>query len=161
DIPVISTLGPVAFVAKQEIASWPIVGPAARLTGCVFVDRNRRQQTGEGSARIARQLLKGDPIVLVAERTLTDGHRVPAFRSALAGAVAQLDPAHQVLVQPLAISYNRLQGLPMSRRERPLVAWYGDLDFKPHVAQFVRRGVVDVTLTFGEPMPLMNGADRK
>jgi 1-acyl-sn-glycerol-3-phosphate acyltransferase len=161
DIPVISAILPVAFVTKQEVASWPIVGPASRLLRSVYIDRTRRQQSGADSASIARRLIEGDPVVLFAEGTSSDGNRTLPFRSALVGAVAQVDASHQVLLQPMSIAYNRWQGLAMSRRERPLIAWYGDLDFTPHIKAFVQRAVVDVTVTFGEPVPFRNGTDRK
>jgi 1-acyl-sn-glycerol-3-phosphate acyltransferase len=161
DIPVISAICPVAFIAKREVASWPIVGPAARLLNTVFVDRTRRQQTAEVNAEIAQRLGGGDPVVLFAEGTSSDGNRVLEFRSALVGAIAQVDPAQRVLLQPMSISYTRLQGMPMDRRNRTLVAWYGDLDFTPHFKAFVRHGVVDVTVTFGDPVPAQDGADRK
>jgi len=161
DIPVVSAVLPVAFVTKQEVASWPIVGAASRLLRSVYIDRTRRQQSGEDSANIAKRLVEGDPVVLFAEGTSSDGNRTLPFRSSLVGAVAQVDPTHQVLLQPMSIAYNRWQGLAMSRRDRPLIAWYGDLDFMPHLKDFVRRAVVDVTVTFGEPVPFANGADRK
>ena len=127
----------------------------------VFVDRTRRQQTAEVNADIARRLAERHPVVLFAEGTSSDGNRVLEFRSALVGAVAQLDPAHAVMLQPASIGYTRVEGIPMGRRHRPLVAWYGDLDFTPHFKEFVRRGTVDVTVTFGAPTPFDSGADRK
>jgi 1-acyl-sn-glycerol-3-phosphate acyltransferase len=161
DIPVISAICPIAFVAKQEIASWPIVGVAAKLLRTVFVDRSRRHQTAEVNAEIARRLGEGDPVVLFAEGTSSDGNRVLAFRSALVGAVAQVDPAHEVMLQPLSIGYTRIEGVPMGRQHRPLVAWYGDLDFGPHCKEFVRSGAIDVTVTFGVPVPFNEHSDRK
>lgn len=161
DIPVISAITPIAFVAKQEVASWPIVGVAAKLLRTVFVDRTRRQHVGQVNAEIAQRLTEGDPVVLFAEGTSSDGNRVLEFRSALVGAVTQLEPAHEVMLQPLSIGYTRIQGLPMGRQHRPLVAWYGDIDFTPHFKKFLRRGAVDVVVRFGEPMPLNNGTDRK
>jgi 1-acyl-sn-glycerol-3-phosphate acyltransferase len=161
DIPVISAVMPIAFVAKREVASWPIVGRAAKLLRTVFVDRTRRHQTSEVNAEIARRLTEGDPVVLFAEGTSSDGNRVLEFRSALVGAVTQLDPTHRVMLQPLSIGYTRIQGLPMGRQHRPLVAWYGAIDFTPHFKQFFRRGAVDVVVSFGEPMPFDNGCDRK
>lgn len=161
DIPVISAICPVAFITKHEVASWPIVGPAARLLRSVFVDRSRRQQTGAVNAAVAQRLGEGDPVLLFAEGTSSDGNRMLAFRSALVGAVAQVDPSHQVVLQPMSIAYTGIHGMAMSRRDRPLVAWYGDLDFTPHLKEFVRRGVIDVTVTFGTPVPFGDGADRK
>ena len=160
DIPVISAVMPIAFVAKREVASWPIVGIAAKLLRTVFVDRTRRIQTSEVNTEIARRLTEGDPVVLFAEGTSSDGNRVLEFRSALIGAITQLDSA-QVMLQPLSIGYTHIQGLPMGRQLRPLVAWYGDIDFAPHFTQFLRRGAVDVTVTFGQPIPYDGDTDRK
>jgi len=161
DIPVISAIMPIAFVAKREVSSWPIVGIAAKLLRTVFVDRSRRLQTSEVNSEIARRLTEGDPVVLFAEGTSSDGNRVLEFRSALIGAVTQLDSAQQVMLQPLSIGYTHIQGLPMGRQHRPLVAWYGDVDFTPHFTQFLRRGAVDVTVTFGQPIPYDGDTDRK
>jgi len=161
DIPVLASIGPVAFVAKQEVSGYPIVGVIAKLMRTVFVDRTRRHQTPEVNAEIAERLNEGHPVVLFAEGTSSDGNRVLEFRSALIGAVAQVDPVHSVLLQPASIGYTRIQGMPMGRQHRPIVAWYGDLDFTPHFKEFVRRGVVDVTVTFGTAVPYDRNTDRK
>lgn len=161
DIPVLASIGPVAFVAKREVSFYPVVGVIAKLMRTVFVDRTRRHQTPEVNAEIAERLSEGHPVVLFAEGTSSDGNRVLEFRSALIGAVAQVDPAHSVLLQPASIGYTRIQGMPMGRQHRPLVAWYGDLDFTPHFKEFVRRGVVDVTVTFGTAVPCDRNTDRK
>jgi 1-acyl-sn-glycerol-3-phosphate acyltransferase len=44
DIPVLSAVAPVSFVAKKEVGSWPFVSALARLQRTVFVDRTRRRQ---------------------------------------------------------------------------------------------------------------------
>jgi 1-acyl-sn-glycerol-3-phosphate acyltransferase len=161
DILVIHAICPVAFVAKREVAGWPLVGLAARQQRAVFVDRARRQLTAEANAQIAQRLRDGDAVVLFAEGTSSDGNRVLEFRSALVGAVMQVDPAQDVVLQPASIGYTRIQGVPMGRQHRPLVAWYGDLDFTPHLRAFIQRGVVDVTVSFGTPVPFATGSDRK
>ncbi len=38
-------------------------------------------------------------------------------------------PTHEVLLQPVSIAYTHIQGIAMGRQHRPLVAWYGDMDF--------------------------------
>src|SRR5512139_3485301 len=42
DIPVLSAVAPVSFVAKAEVARWPFVSSLARLQRTVFVDRTKR-----------------------------------------------------------------------------------------------------------------------
>ncbi|MEA2944332.1 MAG: lyso-ornithine lipid O-acyltransferase [Bradyrhizobium sp.] len=49
----------------------------------------------------------------------------------------------------------------MGRQHRPVVAWYGDLDFMPHLKEFVRRGAVDAVVTWGEPIAYDGTTDRK
>ncbi len=152
----------LVFVAKREVASWPLIGLVAKLRPTVFVDRSRRQQTGDVNAAIARHLAHGDPVVLFAEGTSSDGKRVLQFRSALFGAAESLlaDGAPQVLFQPVAIAYTHIQGLPLGRQHRPLVAWYGDMKLVSHLREIVRRGAVDVVITFGEHVAYAGG-DRK
>ena len=162
DILVIGALGPVAFVAKREVADWPLVGVAAHLQRTVFVDRMRRHQTGEAIGAIVKRLIGGISVVLFAEGTSSDGNRVLPFRSALIGAVDEA-AAHGggvITVQPMSIGYTAQHGIPMGRQNRPLVAWYGDLDFLPHFKIFCARGAVDAMVSYGEPFTAET-ADRK
>lgn len=164
DILVIGSVTPVAFVAKREVASWPLVGVTAKLQHTVFVDRTRRQQTGETVREIVKRLNDGVSVVLFAEGTSSDGNRVLPFRSALLGAVeeaAAQDAAGGFLTQPMSICYTGLHGMPMGRQHRPLVAWYGDLDFLPHIRAFIAQGVVDAVVNYADPLRPDHGADRK
>ena len=164
DIVVLASIAPMVFIAKREVASWPLIGAAAKVQKVVFVDRTRRQQTPATVREIAGRLSDGHPVVLFAEGTSSDGNRVLPFRSALIGAVetacndARLG---EVTLQPMSICYTGFQGMPMSRPQRPLVAWYGDLDFFPHFAAFLARGVVDAMVSFGEPIAVTADHDRK
>ena len=165
DIMVIGAVTPVVFIAKSEVGRWPVVGPASRAQGTVFIDRGRRQQTGQAVAAIAERLARGDAVLLFAEGTSSDGNRVLPFRSALIGAVneaiGRLGAERPVSIQPLSVCYLKHQGLPMGRQHRPLVAWYGDLDFVPHLWRFMHHCAVDAVLTFGEPRQYDVRADRK
>lgn len=164
DITVITSVLSVVFVAKREVARWPLFGQLAKLQRSVFVDRERRHKTGEASSEIADRLLEGDAVVLFAEGTSSDGNRVLPFRTALLGAAQELlatGRAEHVLVQPMALAYVRLQGLPIDRSQRAGVAWYGGIDLIPHLLQIVRGGALDVVVTFGEPAVCDRGTDRK
>jgi lyso-ornithine lipid O-acyltransferase len=164
DIIVIGSLAPVAFVAKSEVASWPLVGVTAKMQRTVFVDRTRRHQTSEAVAEIVRRLASDTSVVLFAEGTSSDGNRVLPFRSALLGAVEEAagrGSAEGFPIQPMSICYTGQQGIPMGRQHRPLVAWYGDLDFMPHIKAFIEQGAVDAVVTYGEPVTPDSGTDRK
>ncbi|MGI8525182.1 MAG: lysophospholipid acyltransferase family protein [Pseudolabrys sp.] len=164
DIVVLASIAPMVFVAKREVSTWPLIGAAARVQKVVFVDRSRRLQTAATVSEIGRRLGEGNPVVLFAEGTSSDGNRVLPFRTALIGAIeaACIEAGlGEVLLQPMAMSYTGQNGLPMGRQNRPLVAWYGDLDFFPHFARFLRRGAVDALVSFGTPLAADSSADRK
>lgn len=161
DIAVLSAVAPVVFVAKREVREWPLIGLAARAQKIVFVDRERRHKTADTVDEIAQRLAEGHPVVLFAEGTSSDGNRVLPFRSALIGAIETACANGTVMIQPAAIAYTRQYGLPMGRQMRPLVAWYGSLDFMPHFTQFLRQGAVDAVVSFGEPFAADANADRK
>jgi 1-acyl-sn-glycerol-3-phosphate acyltransferase len=165
DICVISALTPVVFVAKSEVAGWPVLGWLAKLQRTVFINRQARHKTGEATAKIAGRLLGGDAVVLFAEGTSSDGTRVLPFRSALVGAVhcALGDSTHptHVTVQPMSLAYVGFGGVPMGRSLRERVAWYGDAELLPHLLAVLSSGAVDVTVSWGEATAYDIGADRK
>jgi 1-acyl-sn-glycerol-3-phosphate acyltransferase len=129
----------------------------------VFVDRTRRHRTGDAVAEIIKRIKSGVSVVLFAEGTSSDGNRVLPFRSALLGAVeeAASSDSDSILMQPMSICYTGQHGIPMGRQQRPLVAWYGDLDFLPHIKAFIEQGAVDALVTYGEPVPADRDIDRK
>lgn len=168
DITVIGSLTPLCFIAKSEVAGWPIFGLFAKLQRTVFVDRRRRSETGKVANEIAYRLSEGDAMVLFAEGTSSNGNEVLPFRTALIGAAQQLVSSQEngpssdtVWLQPLSIAYTRLQGLPIGRHYRHVAAWYGDMDLIPHLWQVLREGALDVTVCWGEPVAATGETDRK
>jgi len=163
DISVITSLAPVVFVAKSEIARWPFFGILARLQRSVFVERDRRHKTGAVNAEIAQRLAEGDPVLLFGEGTAGDGNRVLPFRTALigaAGAALAADDA-PVWIQPLSIAYVSQQGIALGRHLRPRAAWYGKMGLAPHIRGIVRTGAIDVAVTWGEPIRFDGVTGRK
>jgi len=163
DITVLGSLAPVAFIAKKDVASWPVFGLFAKLQRSVFVDRERRNETRATAHEIADRMQEGVPLVLFAEGTSGDGNGVLPFRSALIGAAqkAAQDADGVAHIQPVSLAYVRRGGLPLSRNQRAQVAWYGDMPLMPHLYGIVRGIPVDVVVTFGEVVDLRPGDDRK
>jgi 1-acyl-sn-glycerol-3-phosphate acyltransferase len=165
DICVIGARAPVVFVAKSEVARWPVFGWLARLQRTIFIERERRQKTGAAAQEIGDRMLAGDAVVLFAEGTSSDGTRVLPFRSALVGAVhhALGESTHhdKITVQPMSLAYVGYGGLPVGRAFRENVAWYGDIDLIPHFVGILASGAIDVTVTWGDAIAYDMSADRK
>ena len=163
DIPVIGSLVPLSFVAKQEVARWPVFGLLARMQRSVFIDRSRRG-THEANHALAQRLMAGEVIVLFAEGTSSDGNRVLPFKTPILGAAERaVRESHlaEVAVQPMAIAYTRRHGLPIDRAGRPSYAWYGEMDLLPHIWGVLTHGPIDVSVALGPVHPATEFADRK
>ncbi|MEM9027924.1 MAG: lysophospholipid acyltransferase family protein [Pseudomonadota bacterium] len=183
DIPVLSAVAPLSFVAKQEVGGWPVVGTLARLQRTVFVDRERRRTVGRTAGIISQRLAHGDNILLFAEGTSSDGNRVLPFKTSLFGAVVESkggsaqtaardadgdlrdgasgSASHQPVVQTVSLVYTRLHGIPLGRSDRPLIGWYGDMDMAPHAWRLLKAGPLDVCIRVGQPVSLAKFSDRK
>jgi len=165
DIPVLSAVAPVSFVAKKEVGGWPFVASLARLQRSVFVDRAKRTAVGEAAGAILARLAEGDTIVLFAEGTSSDGNRVLPFMTSLFAAAkpsgAAKAAAPEAVVQTLSLVYTRLHGIPLGRADRPLVGWYGDMEMRSHAWRLLKAGPLDVRIRVGPPVPLASFADRK
>lgn len=163
DISILGSRLPLSFVAKAEVATWPLFGVLARLQRTVFVDRARRADAGRAATEMAARMAAGDAIVLFAEGTTSDGNRVLPFRSALVGAARQAltDGTDAVLVQPVAVAYLARHGLPLGRAGRALVAWPGDVELLPHLLALVGSGPFDVAVAYGPARLFDASTDRK
>lgn len=164
DIIVLSAVGPVSFIAKSEVKTWPIFGLFAQLQRTVFVERERRGKTGAQASEIASRLAAGDAMVLFPEGTTSDGNRVLPFKTALFGAAhaaIRETGVEEVIVQPVAIAYTRLHGMTMGRYHRPIVSWPGDVELLPHLKGILREGAIDVEVRFGAPIRVTAETNRK
>ena len=162
DIVVLGAALPVCFVAKSEVGAWPGVGFLARLSRTIFVDRARRTATRHTTEEMGAAMARGEAVVLFAEGTSSDHNRVLPFRSALIGAARQAGAGSDIVwVQPVAIAYPARGGLPLLRRERPSVAWYGGMTLPGHLWAMLMRGGPEAVISFGAPIPVDATTDRK
>jgi 1-acyl-sn-glycerol-3-phosphate acyltransferase len=158
DITVLGSLIAGSFVAKSEVAGWPLFGQLAKLQRSVFVDRQVRSTARQRDA-IAERLAAGDALILFPEGTSGDGNFVLPFKSALFSVVYSRD--QPVTVQPVSVAYTKLDGLPIGRMLRPFFAWYGDMDLAPHLWRLLGLGRIEAVVEFHPPVLLADFPTRK
>jgi 1-acyl-sn-glycerol-3-phosphate acyltransferase len=159
DITVLSSLLAASFIAKTEVARWPLFGWLAKLQRSVFVDR-RVRSTAQQRDSIAERLAAKDALILFPEGTSGDGNRVLPFKSALFS-VADHPEVGPLAVQPVSIAYTRLDGMPIGRALRPLFAWYGSMAMAPHLWTVLGLGTVEIVVEFHPPTTLAECGSRK
>jgi 1-acyl-sn-glycerol-3-phosphate acyltransferase len=83
DIPVLAALFPGRFVAKSEIAGWPVLGQMAATVGTIFVEQKRRSDVLRVEREMTRTLAAGVPVLLFPEGRSTRGLGVERLHSSL------------------------------------------------------------------------------
>jgi len=106
DIFVINAHRPARFVAKAELAGWPLVGRLISGAGTIFIERARKTDTHRVNRVAADALASGDVIVVFPEGTTTDGRQVLKFHGSLLQPICDAD-GH---VLPVAIRYRDREG---------------------------------------------------
>ncbi len=100
DIIVLGATGSTRFVAKAEIARWPLVGSLAKAGDTVFLPRGSHQ-SGWAAEVVGQRLAKGQSVVVFPEATTTDGTRTRHFYARFfAASISSGRP-----VQPIALQY--------------------------------------------------------
>jgi 1-acyl-sn-glycerol-3-phosphate acyltransferase len=160
DIEVLGAVIEGCFISKAEVARWPFFGWLAKLQRTVFVDR-RVRSTAEQRDSIRDRLDHDDNLILFPEGTTGDGNRVLPFKSALFSVADYRGPHGPLTVQPISIAYVRLDGIPLGRFYRPFFAWYGDMEFAPHLWTMLGLGTVTVEVAFHPPVTLAAFGSRK
>ncbi|MBB1249290.1 lysophospholipid acyltransferase family protein [Rhizobium sp. G21] len=164
DILVMGSVADVTYVAKAEVKDWPIFGLLARLQRSVFVEREQKRRSQDQANDMADRLNAGEVVVLFPEGTTSDGNRLLVTKSTLfaaATSAAQTSPTGMVDVQPAAIAYTRIHGMPMGHYHRPVAAWPGDIDLLPHLIGVLKTGAIDAEVNFGPPIEVTTATNRK
>ena len=151
DIFVLNAHRPARFVAKSEIAGWPVAGRLIRGAGTIFVDRDRRHDTRRVNHHAAQSLAAGEVVAVFPEGTTTDGATLLKFHAALLQPIVEA----QGHVQPIAIRYRDAAGAHST-----VPAYVGDESFAQSFWRVcgARRLVVDV---HAAPVLAARGANRR
>jgi 1-acyl-sn-glycerol-3-phosphate acyltransferase len=154
DIIALASLYPFVFLAKREVASWPVLGLLARLQGTVFVERGAKQDVARVNDALADVLRAGGDLVVFPEGTSSEGAKVLPFRSAHFAPLETLaERGEAPTLAPVAIAYS-------DGARRIDVGWYGDMTFLPHLWSLMKRRCTQCHIAFGDPVE-MAGKDRK
>lgn len=137
DIAVLGALRPLSFLAKAEVAEWPLAGWLARRAGTLFIRRGAGDSLDLGR-QLAGHLQQGHHLAIFPEGTSSDGRSVLRFHPRLLAAALDSGAA----VQPVALRYRR----DGARDE--LAPFVGDDALPTHLLRLLaaERAVVEIAL---------------
>jgi 1-acyl-sn-glycerol-3-phosphate acyltransferase len=150
DIIVLSSIRPCIFVAKRDVAGWPLFGWLARAAGTIFVDRERRLSSFKVVGLVRDAIASGSVVVLFPEGTSSNGTTVLPFKSALLESAVQL----RCPVATAAIEYALDDGSVADE-----VCYWRDMTLVPHLLNLFFKREIRSNCSFSRPK--IRTGDRK
>jgi 1-acyl-sn-glycerol-3-phosphate acyltransferase len=152
DIIALWSIHPGVFVARADVASWPLIGQVGRLIGTIFIDRDRKRDLLRVIPEMEVHLAEGRSVIFFPEGTSSCGARVLPFRSSLFEAAAR----GGVSVVGASLQLKTPRTSPSADLS---VCWWGDMAFPPHVFALLHIDGIDACVRFANTSHL--GSDRK
>lgn len=141
DIPCLLATVDAVFVAKQEVAAWPLIGAMAARAGTIFLPRGGRAAASTAADAMTWRLARRRSVVMFPEGTTTDGTSVGPFHARLFQAAIRT----QSVVQAIAVRYADDSG---PSRVAPFI---GDDDLLNHLWKLLAEKQIAVRLVFCPP----------
>jgi 1-acyl-sn-glycerol-3-phosphate acyltransferase len=152
DIVLLATQLDCVFVAKSEVAKWPVIGLLCRSMKTIFINRSVRRNIPQVLASMRQAIDEGSGVVLFAEGTSTAGATVAPFKPSL----LELATQGPMPVHYASLSYRTLPDAPLAQSA---VCWWGDMTFPKHLFELFGLRGFEAELVFGT-QPIQ-AADRK
>ncbi|MBX2807374.1 MAG: 1-acyl-sn-glycerol-3-phosphate acyltransferase [Cellvibrionaceae bacterium] len=158
DVFILGSMIPGYFIAKSEVAGWPLLGSLAKLQNTLFFER-KGQKIRQQLQVMASHFDNGGNLILFPEGTSTEGEHVGPFKSSLLQALE--DSRQQVQIQAVTIAYTHYRQQKMTRFIRDHYAWYASMPFAAHFFSALGMASAEVTVIFHEPVSLDAFVSRK
>lgn len=159
DIPVIGSILKASFIAKEDIAHWPVIGFLSTVQQTAFISRNAYNAKKVANA-LDKMVKDGKSLILFPEGTSTVGTSVLPFKSSLFSLATPKD-LPPIPIQPFVIELISVNGKSPTTESRDLYAWYGDMDFAPHIWDYLQNKGATIRLTFLDKITPDAEMDRK
>ncbi len=142
DIILYQTQMPCVFVAKSEVAHWPVIGWLARAIGTLFINRKSKRDVLRVNQEIEQALSSSDGVILFPEGTSSKGETVLPFKTAILATVTNMGyPAYYA-----SVTYKTPANEPSAAQ---VICWWGDMTFADHVFNMLKLPHFEATITFG------------
>lgn len=138
------------FVAMADVADWPLFGILSKLQDTVFIDR-KVGSIAEQQRQITERFDRGQSLIIFPEgSSYTGTHTLPFKSSLLAVSRHEVDGV-PVTIQPVSVTFAKLDGLPIPRSMRSYFGWYGNSPIVPHITGAAGLGKLTMVIEWHPP----------
>jgi 1-acyl-sn-glycerol-3-phosphate acyltransferase len=140
------------FIAKAELADWPIFGFLSKSANTVFINRNSKKDIPRVNALIEKAIHESDGVIVFPESTSTKGNAVLPFKSSLLEYAADKN-------FPVSYATIHYRTGPEDPPAYLSICWWGNMTFGGHFLDLLKLSKIEATITFGSTT--VQGDDRK
>ena len=159
DIMILGSLFKTSFVAKKEVAKWPLFGILAKLQNTIFIDRRIASLKNQEN-KIIEHLNKKKNLVIFPEGTSSDGNRILPLKSSLFNIFERnLNP--KLFIQTITIVYKKVNGISLTQIERKNITWHSNMDLIPNIFDVLKKLSIEVEVIFNKEFLPNKEYDRK
>lgn len=151
DIELMHSQRVMSFVAKAEIAHWPLIGWLASRAGTIFHRRGSGHSLNAVMEQAVERLRNGTAVGVFPEGGTGPGDRLRTFHAR----IFQVAADAQVAIQPVAISYG--DGGKMDLR----VPFAPGESFLANAVRLIGDAGVEARVRFLEPIPISDDGRRQ
>ena len=143
DIPVIFSLKPITFVSASDVKTWPIIGILAKISGAIFVDRNRKSSLVEVIQAMNHHFKnEKQSICIFPEGITSNGYQVLPFKSNLFQSAFESNK----LLLPLSIKYK--ENNVLTNR----TSFHGSTTLFQSFKRVAKSNLIEVVVDIGHPV---------
>ena len=157
DILIISSLFPCIFITSVEVQKTFFIGFIATLGGSVFVDRKKKSGVQKEIEMIGKKINQGFCVTLFPEATSSNGEDLLPFKPSLLETAVQ----SKTPIVPLCIKYVQLNSQPITKKNRDMLFYYGDIKIFPHLLQLPTIKCAEVNVSVFPIMHIQPKTTRK
>lgn len=144
DIAVLRSIVTGVFVAKADIANWPVAGRMVGNMGMIFINREQKRDIPRAGSEILAALERGEGVIIFAEGTTGDGQKVLPFKSSF----LEFAAANNLPVHFASLTYNTPKGeMPAAEA---VCWWRPEENFLSHLCKFFALSGIFCHVTFGD-----------
>jgi 1-acyl-sn-glycerol-3-phosphate acyltransferase len=147
----------VAFVAKSEMGTWPVIRMVCRAVGVIFAHRRNVMKTNDTVDEIRERMRSGVSVLIFPEGTTSNGRDLLPFKTGGFQAVAGMEDGYII---PMYFHVRTIDGRLVNEDLRVTVTWFDGQPMFENIWHILGLGPLHFVIRIGDPIPASN-KDRK
>ena len=161
DIAALGACANGSFVAMDQVGLWPVFGFLSKLQDTLFIDRQVKSIAAQ-QRQFTERFDQGQNLFMFPEGSSYAATHILPFRSSLLAVAKHQINGTPLVIQPVSVTFAKLDGFPIPRSLRAFYGWYGEADLFRHMFNAAGLGKLTLQVDWHPPKTLADfGGNRK